>query len=358
MGREGARMIHILIEENYSDNNRFHRLLDGISSVARKRHEEVAVYKQTDDLPDDCRLVVLVCQSLKWSMERVAELNERGVHPLVFGFPYLDTLYDYSSIAPNYTKAAYRLTRYMLAQSDGKIAFLGYNEDSLPDRLKYTGIRYAASEAGQAVETFENRGDIAACLEQFSLGCDGIQNIVCCNDNVAILLRCRYPHLLTGRHMGSCSGLKISEFFRDPYPVCRVDHFSAGARLASLYFLLAKEETVCSTVMTFDMEFSHGESAPRGLPHVETYSDESVDFYGDKNFRCIECLDRMLTECDETDIRILAAVMNGKTYADIAETCYLAVNTVKYRIKKMSESAGVTSRKQLQALVTEYQLSF
>ena len=351
-------MIPILIEENYSDNNRFHRLLDGISSVARKRHEEIAIYKSMGDLPVSCRLVIVVCQSLKWSMDRVAELNENGIHPLVFGFSYLDTMYDYSSIAPNYTKAAYRLTRYMLSECRGKTAFLGYNEDSLPDRLKYAGARCAANEAGQSVEPFENRGDIAACLEYFSQNCSDIQNIVCCNDNVAVLLYCKYKHLLEGRRMGSCSGIKLSEFFSDPYPVCRVDYFMAGTRLASLYILLSKEEQICSTVMTFDMRFSHDENVPTFFPKKQADNRESVDFYGDKNFERMELLDRMLTECDETDLSILADVMKGDTYADIAEKRYLAINTVKYRIKKMLESASVESRKDLQTLLDEYRISF
>lgn len=353
-------MIPILIEENYSGNNRFHQLLEGVSSVAKKKHEEIGICKDIDELPPACRVVIVVCQSLKWSVDRVAALNERGIHPLVFGFPYLDTLYDYSSIAPNYTKAAYRLTRYMLSECAGAIAILGYNEDSLPDRLKYTGIRYAATEAGQPFEVFGNAGDIEACLDNFSRHCGDIKNIVCCNDNVAILLHCRYPQLLAGRRMGSCSGIKLSEFFADPYPVCRIDHFAAGVQLASLYLLLVKEETVYSTVMTFDMAFSHGnaEEAPPLPREMRTYSRAAVDFYGDKSFGRMEKLDRMLTECDETDLHILADIVKNVTYADIAERQYLAVNTVKYRIKKMLETAGADSRKQLQTLLAEYKLSF
>ena len=352
-------MIHILIEENYSDNNRFHRLFEGISSVVRKKHEDVKVCGRIEELPASCRVVILVCQSLKWSVERVAALNERGIHPLVFGFPYLDTLYDYSSIAPNYTKAAFRLTRYMLSRNAGKTAVVGYNEDSLPDRLKLTGIRYAAEEMGQSTVIFANNGDVEVCLKHFSQECEDVKNVVCCNDNVAILLHCRYPHLLEGRRMGSCSGLKLSEFFAEPYPVCRSDYFAAGVQLASLYLMLAKAETLCSTVMTFDMQFScEGEEAfyhPKG---AQSYSRAAVDFYGDKSLERMERLDRMLTDCDETDLSILAEVARGITYSEIADSRYLAVNTVKYRIKKMMETVGVDSRRELQALIDEYKVTF
>ena len=353
-------MIHILVEENYLQNNRFHRLFEGISSAARKKHEDVSICRRVDELPSGCRLVVLVCQSLKWSVDRVAELNAAGIHPLVFGFPYLDTMYDYSSIAPNYTKAAYLLTRHLLSARGGKVALLGYNEDSLPDRLKCTGIRYAAAGAGQEIEIYRNSGEVSACLEEFSRRCDGIVNIVCCNDNVAILLRRLYPQLLIGRNMGSCSGLKLSEFFDDPYPAFRVDHFEAGVRLASLWFLLVKEDSIPSTVMTFDMRFSLGRrEMVADEISVDTYGGEcAVDFYGDKNFEMMERLDGMLTMCDDTDLSILAALMRDETYACISERLYLAVNTVKYRVKKMTEAAGVSSRRELQMLLQEFGLIF
>ena len=41
-------MFYILVEENYSDNNRVHQLLDGITSVAKKKHDEIAIYKKKE----------------------------------------------------------------------------------------------------------------------------------------------------------------------------------------------------------------------------------------------------------------------------------------------------------------------
>ena len=353
-------MIHILVEENYSDNNRFQRLLEGVSSAARKRHEDVDICRRVEELPRGCRMVILVCQSLKWSVDRVRELNVLGVHPLVFGFPYLDTMYDVSSLAPNYTKAAYLLTRHLLSSGEGKVALLGYNEDSLPDRLKYTGVRYAAVSAGQEVEIYRNTGDVAECLATFFERCGDAAHIVCCNDNVAILLRRLYPRLLEGRTMGSCSGLKISEFFADPYPTFRIDHFSAGERLASLWLLLMREDPIPSTVMTFDMQFFVGDrSMPVGNVCVDTYVGEgAVDFYGDKSFEAMERLDRMLTMCDNADLQILSALMKGQTYATMSDRLYLAINTVKYRIKKMTDAAGVSDRRELKSLLNDYGLIF
>lgn len=353
-------MFYILIEENYSDNNRFHKLLDGIMSVAKKKHDEIAVYKHSSELPSDCRVAIIICQSLKWSTDRIEELNVRGIHPLVFGFQYLDTMYKYSSIAPNYTKSAYRLTKYVLGGEPGKTAILGYNEDSLPDRLKYIGIRYAVNEAGGTYEVFKNHGDVLRCLDDFSERCDGISSIVCCNDNIAVMLYNKYKSITEGRKICSCSGMKISEYFENPYPVCRIDYNEAGVQLAMLYRFLLKEEVIYSTVMTFDLEFLEGRGdIPMATPAgAEMYSTSEVDFYGDKNLCDMEALDIMLSNCDETDIAILYDITSGMTYEKISEKHYLAINTVKYRVKKMLDTVGTDSRRGLIALLEEYGVRF
>ncbi len=354
-------MFYILIEENYADNNRFHKLLDGITSIAKKKHVEVELYKTVDSLPAECRVAILICQSLKWSTDRIVELNQKKIHPLVFGFQYLDTMYKYSSIAPNYTKSAYRLTKYMLSKNAGKTAILGYNEDSLPDRLKYTGIKYAVNEAECEYEIFKNNGDVRLCLKEFSKKCSEISNIVCCNDNIAVMLYNEYSELLSDKKMCSCSGIKISEFFEKPYPVCRIDYYQAGIQLAMLYRFLIKQETIYSTVMTFDMDFAGAsdDEIPMVSPSGnEIYSIAQVDFYGDKSFKDMEALDNMLSGCDATDIAILYDITNGSTYEKIAEKYYLAINTVKYRVKKMLDTVGADSRRSLITLLDEYGVKF
>jgi len=352
-------LIYILLEESYSDNTRYHQLLGGITSVAKKKHLEICVYKNCEELDPECRVAILICQSLKWSTDRICELNARGIHPLVFGFQYLDTMYRYSSIAPNYTKSAYKLTRYILSGNPGKTAVLGYNEDSLPDRLKYTGIKYAVEESQGEHSIFPNKGDVLACIRDFEIAAEGFENIVCCNDNIAITIYNRFPHLLQGRKICSCSGLKISEYFDKPYPVCRIDYYEAGVQLAMLYRFLTKESIIYSTVMTLDMDFldngAEGETSLRNFPGSENiYSREEVDFYGDGSLRDMELLDRMLTNADDIDLRILSDIIAGKTYDGIADALYMATNTVKYRIKKMAETAGVASRRELAARLLEY----
>ena len=72
----------------------------------------------------------------------------------------------------------------------------------------------------------------------------------------------------------------------------------------------------------------------------------------------MESLEIMLSECDSTDISILALLSDGETYEKIAEAHYLSTNAVKYRVKKMLDTVNVPSRRALTDLLSEYGLKF
>ena len=57
---EVSAVFYVLVEENYSENNRVRQLLDGIGQIAKKKHDDISVFKQADQLPEDCRVAILI----------------------------------------------------------------------------------------------------------------------------------------------------------------------------------------------------------------------------------------------------------------------------------------------------------
>lgn len=347
-------MIHILVEESYRANNRTDALLQGISTVVKRKRMSVAVHTQIADVPQGERVVILLCASMAWTVETIEALYARGIHPLLFGFQNIDTPYAYSCITPSYAKAMYLLTEQLLSQCEKKVAVLGFNTDSLPDRLKLMGVRHAAREHGVEVKVFCNEGDVAACIAAFEREGGDAANIVCTNDAIAVILHSLYPHILCGRQMCSCSGMKTAQFIYPHWPTSNINFFTAGKYLAELFLFLDKCDEINATTMTMDMEIFP--DAANKIVVRERTSREGVDFYRDALVQEVECVDHMLTQCDALDLMLLADVMDGEGYERIAEKYYLAPNTVKYRISAMVKNAGVTSRKALTALLKRYSL--
>lgn len=350
----GKAVIHILVEESYRDNNRTDALLQGISAVIKRKRMSIEVHTKIADVPQGVRVVILLCASMAWTVETIEELYGRGIHPLLFGFQNIDTPYAYSCITPSYAKAMYLLTEQLLSKCEKKVAVLGYNMDSLPDRLKLMGIRHAAREHGVDVKVFCNEGDVVACIASFEREGGDAANIVCINDAIAVILHSLYPHILCNRQMCSCSGMKTSEFIRPRWPTSTINFFTAGKYLAEWFLFLDKCDVINSTTMTIDMEILP-EAADKIVVH-ERANRESVDFYRDVLVQEVESVDHMLTQCDALDLMLLADVMDGMGYERIAEKYYLAPNTVKYRISAMVKNAGVNSRKALTTLLKRYGL--
>ena len=70
-------MVHVLIEENYSSNNRIKTIFDGMNSVLKKKRLSLEVFKSLDEIKDRPRVVILICASLKWTMDAIKALNAR-----------------------------------------------------------------------------------------------------------------------------------------------------------------------------------------------------------------------------------------------------------------------------------------
>lgn len=328
-----------------------------MASVLKKKRLSLEILKSLDEIKGKPRVVVLICASLKWTMDAIKELNARGIHPLVFGFQYIDTIYQYSGINLTYTKTAYLLTGYLLSENAGETAVVGYNSDSLPDRLKLAGAKHAAERYGAAVKVFKNNGDIMACINDFAKNCANVKNVVCLNDTVAVVLRNRYPELLENKRICSCSGMKISDYLGNPYPTALVNYRNAGVRIAELYLFLMRLDEVCPTALTLEMDIMLGKRYDGEFPLIDSsFSKSGVDFYADKTVDEVERLDKMFLMLDELDESILHDVTCGDSYETIAENRHLALNTVKYRLHAMVKNADVSGRKELVALIAKYNL--
>ncbi len=86
------------------------------------------------------------------------------------------------------------------------------------------------------------------------------------------------------------------------------------------------------------------------------FSESEDRFYSDPELRDMLITDKMLNHIDSTDIIILKALQNGEPYEKIADLCYLAEGSVKYRIKKMVVESGAEDKQQLLSLLQKFNI--
>ena len=65
-------------------------------------------------------------------------------------------------------------------------------------------------------------------------------------------------------------------------------------------------------------------------------------------------IEKLLSDCDATDLNILKMILDQKKLSEIEEQSYLTETAVKYRIRKMKDICQVSSRESLRALLLKY----
>lgn len=349
-------MIQVLVEERYRDNIRFNEAFEGFKNAVFARKESYVILKNKNDFDKKERVLVVFGISLNWIEEIFSFCNERNIHPLVFGLRPKFHLIPFSYLSKDYVMSFYLLTNKIISTSrkKGKIAFIGFNPSSPHDLFKKEGFLLAAKENHAEYAFFDNEGDSNALINKLISQEEDFDDLVFVNDDLLLLYISKSENA-PNKNMAGFGESKLKEFIRIPYITGSIDYFEAGKVLANLYFFLAKQKEIYSISVKMPLKLSCEikEETPKTYPN-----EEDIDFYHDKAIEEIDLLNETLLNMDETDMNIVILLENGAKYEAIADACYVSLNTVKYRIKKILKISKRKNKAELLSLFAKYKVDF
>ena len=121
---------------------------------------------------------------------------------------------------------------------------------------------------------------------------------------------------------------------------------------------IEKSESISEIKILCSWEIKHRKtSSPVEVisPKEEYRSHEQqANFYDDPQLMEMLRIETLLSQCDETDVAIVDAILKGKTTLEIENSCFIRETAVKYRIKKMKEICNAKSRSELRAVLSKY----
>jgi hypothetical protein len=267
---------------------------------------------------------------------------------------------------PNYFSAHYYLAQMVLDASPEPTAIVGYNHDSISDNLRLTGFKQAIEEYGVKSTINYNNGDISKCIEGVMDNIKHYKNILCCNDTTAffIIQRLRGAGIDAAEYNITGSGNMAIGLYSSPsISTVAMDCYGMGSIAVDIYAFLYKKSHVDHVFIDMGSQVILRQSThlknenPKDFPKPISKGD-FIDFFGNEQIIKVNVLERMLEACDEVDIGIIQRILKGCTYEEICEINNLAINTLKYRIKKMKKNLGVRNRKELLEYFYNYDLSF
>jgi DNA-binding LacI/PurR family transcriptional regulator len=362
--------INVLIDDYADMDLRSKMVINGIHESAYQKKIPIRTFFSIDTLiktleKESRRYVIVISESKLHSEKLLSFINEKDIHPIFINMQFSNTSYFFSSVIPNYYSATYHLSKVILDEFTEPSAFAGFNADSMADKFRLDGFLKAVEEYKVPSSVFSNRGDVDQCISDTLADIGQYRNIICANDVIALLLlkKMKESGLETADYnITGYGNMKIGEYFKPSLTTMMGDYYNAGILAVDIYVFLNKKKLIQNLCVNMDSKIIIRESThitnkkfePKPMPHVE---GELVVFYGNKSVNKIDRLERMLVNCDETDIGILHAIMDNKTYEEIAEIHFLAVNTVKYRIKKMEGHMEVKNRSELMEQMRSFDIS-
>ena len=305
------------------------------------------------------RLVVLIGTSPKWISQALAFLSDNGVGVLLVSCQPPENAQVRGVVRIDYAAGIGQLLAHLSDCGCERPALYGCYADSSADLIKRWSF---AERLGPNAQIFENHGSLADCANEFISDSSYFDSVICANDIAAASLiqhlhaaGIRIPRDIQVVCFGSS---EISRLFSPSITSLTLDNTEVGQQTVMAYAYLAKTDGDVNISVRVRGKLIIRESscvantitaAEQPLTHEPVFT---TGFYDDHEVQTFTRLERILLGCDTIDREILRLISTEVTTEKIAEQLSLAVETVRYRIRRILSNAGLKTRAELLSFIT------
>jgi len=360
-------MVSIVVDESFSMGIFCKKMLSVLTAQLKtKRIPYETVYNAKDVAPD-IKYAYLVGADITWAKYSISICNKRGIHPILLSFREYVSMTDntFSQVCTDVVGSMFELVTALNNTGHKRLALYGLNRQSISDMSLLNGYLATVDDASKK-NIFYNEGNFERCFEDFLEGDPEIDGVICANDFLGISLARHLketnPDRLNRIAIISNTDLQITRLYSDVLIVVRYRTSEYGKAAVMLMKMLQKDTCLSSITMSFKWDCSPiYEFFGKKKWDNASHTDESAEllpkediFYTDQELTEMMMVEHLLFESDEIDRIIMKELLAGASYEDIAGKHYLAINTIKYHVKKMLDLCGFEKKKELVHLLKTY----
>ncbi len=354
-------MIYVLTEPLYSDSPWCKAINNGLVFELEKNKLRYST-SLTDAFSHDERSFAFLTGSLEgWLCEMTSICEAACIHPIILSSQsYGSFTGRYSCITSDIGNSVSSVMEYLSHEHKTKTAIFGVNRSSVTNmtQLEYF-TRLKGSDFCDS-DVYYNEGSLSLCCDALEQSIDKYDSVICVNDFATVLLLHKMPSL-TDKVTVICFGTAAltRKFFPDVHTVS-MGYEDFGKAAISVMEVLSKNPHVDHINITVkchaDSIIGCGVNTGKGANSRNLSFAENTDsrFYSDDAVLEMMSIENMLRDCDETDMDILELLLCGYGYEQVSEKLFCAVNTVKYRVRKMKENCRCKSKSEMISLIKEY----
>jgi len=343
------------------------KMISGLTSQLKSKRIPYEIVYNAKDVAPDTRYAYLVGADATWAKYSISVCNKRGIHPILLSFREYVSITDktFSQVCTDIVGSMVELVAALNNTGHKRLALYGINRQSISDMSLLAGYLATADEASKK-NIFYNEGNFEKCFRDFLEGDSEIDGVICANDflgvSLARHLKENNPDRLNRIAIISNTDLQITRLYSDVLIIVKYHTSEYGKAAVMLMKTLQKNTYLSSITMSFKWDCSpvyeiFGKNKWDVAPLTDystTLLPEKDVFYSDQELSEMMMVEQLLFESDETDRIIIKELLAGASYEEIAERHYLAINTVKYHVKKMLGVCGFEKKKELVQLLQTY----
>ncbi len=360
--------VYMLLEPSVMIPTWYSKSIEGLKESAAKQKKTLQRVECLEEIEEDIPAVILLSTNNEWTLEQVDKCRLRGIRPILIGCSPSKFGEDVSGTMYSGKSSIEGLLNYFVSCGRKRVALLGLNENSSNDIAKRDfflsfakkrnlpitadDIYYRVTSTGNYSESFF---DAIHCYD----------GVICSNDYVAaFVLQYAIEHGIKVPEQLFVSGLGDSPLCRYTQPSLTSatrSYRKTGEQAFNIWKQIINDPEIFSIIVTVQCEIkTRGSTAFAPLPPIE----ETLQFASTKTSLpantvatediAIRSLEHCLSQCDKTDIQIIQGILQGVTVESMAEALFIAPGTVRYRLKKIYDSANVNSRAKFIGLFGRY----
>lgn len=344
-------MLEIVVKNGAEISSWDREILKGLQKELKTKRLDYRILESCRQAAPGGQPIVLIGSDYATLSREIETARQLGRHPVILGNqPYNAFGGNYSCVCSDTGSAMLCLMDYIRAHGGEKIALYGVNPASLADQERLACFETYCNKE----DVYFNDQSLQACFQQFCSAADRYDAVICANDLAAVsLVRRLREHDQNDRRLiiTSCSGSRLlSRFAPQVIPVSL--HFGDFGRGAVFVCeSIVKRPYISSLCVKIGCEIQA--DAWMGAPVFQP-APAPGRLSSDGEFQAMLRIETMLELCDQTDLQLLDGLLQGKSYQEISDSCFMAVNTIKYRVKKLMRACGVESKKDFVALLSPY----
>lgn len=358
----------ILCDPTFRDSSWCERKIRGICDEAARRRTSVKMFTSLDAFEnaasklDENSSVIVLFSKISYIQSASEVLSRVPVHVIIANSTLDIRLpFSYSRAVTDTEEDVRCALEYLFSCGKREIALLGVDENSWGDMgMAQAFVRFAPSLESNV---FYAKGDMQRCFFDYLGIIDKLDAVMLPNDHLAIcfieFLRehnaYRKDLFVIGR------GDSISaRLYEEGITSITTDFYGVGKSVAEIHFNRLKYGWKSADIKLKSMLIVRGstDNIPYVPPKIPLRSADVSPSVLPSLFTIptnpIGMVDNLLAKSDLTDLKLIYGMICGFSYELMSEFCFLSVEAVKYRVRKIRSALGGGDKDRIAELIRTY----